>query len=308
MRLGLAAIALALVSSGAGGQCSNIIFLPASASTRALGVGDANVAGRDDDVIFYNPAQVAVARGTSAAVERYGLERNGGTVAAAVPFGAGGFGVGATLASSPHLPCGTDTPPYELPPVSGHRLVAAAGVAQSWKHTRFGLAAKYVEEQIGSGSSSAPLLDVGVGHDYQLFDRAAITLGAAIQNIGNRDRQDIATITPLTTSLGAATGFPVGPLDLAIAGRVDMPWWEARSVRYSRDLHAGGGVEVGYSWLDGYSVALRGGVRRRDHDFGTGNWTGGASLVLDRITIDYAFEQLIWPDNGVAHRIGLRVR
>ena len=270
-------------------------------------MGDANAAGRDDDVIFYNPAQVAAARGTSAAIEHYGLERNGGTIAAAGPLGAGGFGVGATLASSQHLPCATDTPPYELPPVSGHRLVATAGVAQTWRHTRFGLTGKYVEEQIGSGSSSAPLLDVGIGHDYQLFDRAAITVGAAVQNMGNRDRQDVATITPLTASLGALAGFPVGPLDLAIAGQMGMPRWQRRSAR-SRDLHAGGGVEVGYTWLDGYSVAFRGGVRRTDHDFGTGNWTGGASLVLDRVVIDYAFEQLTWPDNGVAHRIGLRVR
>src|SRR4051812_18391136 len=39
------------------------LTLPTSA--RTLAMGDIGVASRDDDVIFYNPAQLSVARGTS---------------------------------------------------------------------------------------------------------------------------------------------------------------------------------------------------------------------------------------------------
>jgi hypothetical protein len=51
-------------------QCVEVP-LPTSASTRGLAMGNANLAGRDDDVLFYGPAQLAVARGTSVAAERY---------------------------------------------------------------------------------------------------------------------------------------------------------------------------------------------------------------------------------------------
>ena len=58
-----------------------------------------------------------------------------------------------------------------------------------------------------------------------------------------------------------------------------------------------GGAEVGYSWLDGYSIALRAGrdvarcaARRR--------FTAGAGFNMDRLSIDYALETL----SRLAHR------
>ena len=65
-----------------------------------------------------------------------------------------------------------------------------------------------------------------------------------------------------------------------------------------------GGAELGYSWLDGYTIAVRAGARRPAT--GESPVTAGAGLSLDRLSIDYALETL--RGSRFAHRIGLRVR
>jgi hypothetical protein len=65
-----------------------------------------------------------------------------------------------------------------------------------------------------------------------------------------------------------------------------------------------GGVELNYSWLDGYSVAIRAGARRPD--IGERTFTAGAGFGVDHLTVDYALEAL--SGSHIGHRIGLRVR
>src|SRR5205085_10752843 len=82
--------------------------LPTSASTRGLAMGDANTAGRADDVIFYGPAQLAVARGTSVAGERYVDRLASGSVSTTSRLANGGIGVGAQIVEARNLdPCVT---------------------------------------------------------------------------------------------------------------------------------------------------------------------------------------------------------
>jgi hypothetical protein len=47
------------------------------------------------------------------------------------------------------------------------------------------------------------------------------------------------------------------------------------------------GFEVGYSWIEGYSVALRVGARRPETDAGQ-PMSLGASFTADRLTVEYA--------------------
>src|SRR5437868_10943429 len=77
-------------------QCVDLP-LPTSASTRGLAMGNANTAGRDDDVIFYGPAQLAVARGTSASVERYSDRLIGGAMSTVSRIASGAVGLGAQI-------------------------------------------------------------------------------------------------------------------------------------------------------------------------------------------------------------------
>jgi hypothetical protein len=69
-------------------------------------------------------------------------------------------------------------------------------------------------------------------------------------------------------------------------------------------LSPAGGLEMGYSWLDGYSIALRGGARRPER--GEGPLTAGAGFTMDRLSIDYALDTST--RGRVAHRLGLRIR
>ena len=69
----------------------------------------------------------------------------------------------------------------------------------------------------------------------------------------------------------------------------------------------GGGVEVGYSWLEGYSVALRGGARHVPGG-GVSPLTLGGALSRDRVTIEYAFQPGDAAAPGHVHRAGLRLR
>src|SRR5262249_17247880 len=113
---------------------------------------------------------------------------------------------------------------------------------------------------------------------------------------------------PLRSTLGVATSRPVGEFDVVATAAVSM---------IRKDfVSPSGGVEIGYSWLDGYSVALRAGARRPFP--GETPFTAGAGFNMDRLSIDYAIEALHATQfftNGtqhvsthVAHRIGLRIR
>ena len=68
---------------------------------------------------------------------------------------------------------------------------------------------------------------------------------------------------------------------------------------------AAGGAEFGYSWLEGYNVALRVGARRPEADSENPISLGGA-FTADRITVEYAVR---FVDGGRAsHGVTVRWR
>jgi hypothetical protein len=72
-----------------------ILLNPAGA--RTLAMGNTGIAGRDDDVLFFNPAMLVVARGFSASVERYSPWSSGGSISAVTRVNTGGSGIGARM-------------------------------------------------------------------------------------------------------------------------------------------------------------------------------------------------------------------
>jgi hypothetical protein len=288
-------------------QCVDLP-LPTTASTRGLAMGNANLAGRDDDVIFYGPAQLAVARGTSVAAERYFDGLASGTVATTSRLATGGIGVGAQIVDGKNsdacLQQFTPSPFVRVQTIS--RTQAVVGAAQTYKRYRVGVAAKYATEQTDDQRQSMVLADVGVSRDYSLGDFVPLTLAVAVQSIGGNPTDAFLLGVPRTASLGVATGGPVGPFDLALAAQagVEHTGIEPSNIR-NRPL-VRGGVEVGYTWLDGYSIALRGGERTASSWDLTGHTTFGAGLVLDRFAFDYAAEHLAGSRFG--NRFGIRLR
>ena len=101
---------------------------------------------------------------------------------------------------------------------------------------------------------------------------------------------------PVDTPHIAYTDTTTIPYDVMVTGAVSL----------LRDdfVQPSGGIEMNYSWLSGYNIALRAGARRSA--VGEDPFTGGAGFTMDRLSIDYGFEML--SDKRLGHRIGLRVR
>jgi hypothetical protein len=280
-------------------------------------LGNTGVASRDDEVIFFNPAQIATARGTSVSVERYSASAVGGSLSSAGAFASGGIAIGARVVNY-------EVPDGFFPADRGSMLGAGSpatsyeatiAIAQAYKGVRGGLAVKYAEDEAPDIRVGRPLLDVGLSKDF--FRR--YTVGLAVQDIGKS--MDVpcsfansiklcappsgfrtaalgnqTALQPTRTTLGVSTTKSVGEFDIFGTAGVSM-------IRTDFVIPSGG-LEANYSWLSGYNIALRGGLRRPI--LGEDPFTAGAGFTMDRLSIDYALETL--EGGRVAHRIGLRVR
>jgi hypothetical protein len=280
-----------------------------SESTRGIAMGDANLTSRDDDVIFYGPAQLAIARGTSIAAERYMDGLASGSVSTSSRIAAGGIGVGAEVVEGRNTgDCAlvAQLPNGDAPARTITNSLAVVGGALPFRKYRFGVAAKYAGEQADAGRESAFLADLGVARDYSLGDFAQITAALAVTSIGPSPSRAFALGVPRQALLGLSSGGPVGPFDLAVALQGGLAHEGAGTVSMKNRGVVGGGAELGYAWLDGYSISVRAGARTAYAYDLARHFTFGAGLVLDRLTFDYAFEQLAG-SNG-AHRLGIRLR
>jgi hypothetical protein len=196
-------------------------------------------------------------------------------------------------------------------PGNGTSVEAIVGVGQLIKGIRVGVAGKYVEDNVPALRVSRGALDLGVSKD--LFTR--YTFALAVQNIGASTEVPCATTRtctpppgntvpnpttpvrlPLRSTFGVQAQGPVGEFDLMATAAV----WMLRADWFG----ASGGAELGYSWLSGYSIALRAGARSTLP--GEAAFTAGAGFNMDRLSIDYAAEALTGSRFG--QRIGLRVR
>jgi hypothetical protein len=284
-----------LVAATAQPRAIQPVVLTLPAGPRTLALGDVGVTSRDDEVIFFNPAQLVVANGFSTSGERYAAGSSGGALSAVTRFNGGGVAIGvrtqstdAGLITAPGTPTG-----FEQTLVSSS-LEASVGMAQAYKGIRFGVAAKYAEQDNGFGRLQRGLIDLGVAK--QVF--GSYTVGAAVQNLGQDADVSgpIEAELPRQATLGISRGGPVGEFDLF--GTAAVSW-----VR-SNTLVPAGGLEVNYSWLSGYNIALRAGARRPL--LGQEAFTAGAGFTMDRLSIDYALETL--SGGRVGNRLGLRIR
>lgn len=295
------------------------VVLTLPAGVRTLALGNVGVAGRDDDVLFYNPSQLAIARGTSASVERLSATAATGALSSVIRFSTGGIAVGMRMvdyeAPANFFPVNRAT---MLDPgtVSGTSIEAAVGLGLTFKRLRVGVTGKYVEDNLPDVRASRGAFDVGVSKDM-----LRSTFALSLQNIGSGvsvpcgiasavrkfdcipppglppfPAQFTTVGQPFKATLGAATSRPLGQFDFVGTAAV--------SVLRSGFWVPAGGAELGYSWLDGYSIALRAGARRPVP--GEQALTAGAGFNMDRLSIDYALETL--SGSRIGHRVGLRVR
>jgi len=271
------------------------VVLTLPAGPRTLALGGVGVTSRDDEVLFFNPAQLVIANGFSTSGERYAAGSSGAALSAVTRFNGGGVAIGVrTQSAEGDFASAPGTPGAFGPSVVTSSLEASIGVAQAFKGVRFGVAGKYAEQDLGFSRLQRGLVDLGVSK--VVF--GSYTVGAAVQNLG----QDadlpgpVEAELPRQATLGVSRGGPVGEFDLF--GTAAVSW-----VR-SNTLAPAGGLEVNYSWLNGYNIALRAGARRPVA--GEEAFTAGAGFTMDRLSIDYALETL--SGGRVGNRLGLRIR
>jgi hypothetical protein len=278
-----------------------LVRLPMGA--RPLAMGNVGVASRDDDVLFYNPAQLTFARGMSVSAEQFSPTARTGALSTVTRFNTGGVAIGASVAQF-------NVPPASYPvtrtdlvtggPVTASEASLVVGFAQVIKSTRIGVAAKYVEETIGASRASGPLYDVGLGREFFGY-----SFGLSVQNLGEAFTP---SVVPTSSFLPPIVHLPFRATFGVLRGKsfdqVDVAATAAVSTLRDGFVIPAGGAELTYSWLDGYVVQFRAGARRPEP--GEGTITAGAGLTVDRLTLDYALETL--SGSRVAHRIGLRIR
>jgi hypothetical protein len=292
----------ALATAQRGEHAPLVLSLPAS--TRALGMADAYVAVRDVDALLYHPALLAFGRvGASGSVERYGSNGTLLSLTGSQSMGDGaGVGVAMrwldydarTAASGPTrfreavrgLHLGGDTPASSVEAaIAGAATMFGVGV---------GASVQWVEEQVGDSRDAHAATTVGAARRL-----GPGIVGLAIQDIGGSlriagERLDLPT--RLTVGF-AGGGLPVGPVDVGLT--------TALSVRRDGRVMPAGGVEVDYSPLEGIGAIARVGGRVSEPG-AESPLTGGATLYMDRVALDFAVEG--YAGRGTGLRIGLRVR
>ncbi len=312
------AFSLAVLATSSSAQTTQYgpLALRLPASARALAMADIAVAGRDDDVIFYNPAQLVVARGTSMSFERMSPEVRGGTMSTVLRIGSGGLGIGVNyleyrrgpldgypISRDDILDPRTNTSPpgvyvsgFDTMAVNGSygsSTLATLGFAQVYRGLRIGASANYAVDEVGLDRYRNVVGDVGLSRDFARYFTGAL----ALQHFGGPMRDGVAIRPPMKATLGVGWVAPAGPLDVTATAAV--------SAMREGHLSPGIGGEASWSWLSGYAISARGGVRYA-HEIGDASYAGGVGFVADRVAIDVAAEVL--KNNRVGYRAGFRIR
>ena len=298
-------VAILLLAATAG-QAQNAPLAPLalrlSGGTRAGGLGQAFVAGRGAEVIFFNPAQLGILSGSTISLQRFGSAATLGSFSTAGPFGRLAFGAGVQYldyqtptAVSPFIR------PADLPaggPFNSMSLVATVAASRVIKGIRVGAAAKYAQENVGGVRDGGLALDLGVAREV-----GRTTVALAIQNIGG-GIEIVGERARLPTRVSAGVFSPsilLGPyFDLILA----------LSVARERDgrIVPAGGAELFYQPVQGWTFVGRVGGRRVETGLTSKESpvTLGGSFGLDRLWLDYAFQ----PSRGAgaSHRIGIRIQ
>jgi len=167
-------------------------------------------------------------------------------------------------------------------PADAFSSLFAVGGAVAFKGFRLGATGKYALESGPPSPSAAgsPLVyrgalvaDIGVARNLW-----GGVIGGSVQNLGGTADDDAHLTLPRQVLIGWSTTKRAGPLDLGIVTQVTL-----------RDEWASpaGGLEVGYSWIEGYNVAFRVGARRPET---TSEYplAFGVAFTADRLTFEYA--------------------
>ncbi|MEP7383947.1 MAG: hypothetical protein ABI910_19860, partial [Gemmatimonadota bacterium] len=261
-----------------------VLQLPVSA--RTLAMGGLTAATQDVDAVFGNPALVGGNNTMSLSGGRYPGGASTGHLATAMNVGSLGIGVGVAMLDAPSL---TSTFPLRSPvlldggDLPASSLAATVAASFAWKGMRWGAAAKYAEERASLVRGGSVAADVGVSKDIR---NGSITTGLMLQNLGRALSGDgSGRDLPARIALGVGrSGYGLGKwFDLGGAANLAVR-------RDGRVLPSAGG-ELTYVPIEGVSFSLRAGGRTPELR-AQQPLTAGLGLMLDRVSLDYGWEDL----------------
>jgi hypothetical protein len=288
-----------------------LLVVPATPRTAAL--GNAWVAGRDQDVLFYNPAQLIGARqGLDLSVTRYRCEGTITSLGSVYAAGKWSLTLGWGVQFANYSVPAAGAYPYQEDVMftegsgDGTSVLAAVGGAITYKGFRFGATGKYAADRVSTPSGlidtlslfpvnhSVFVADIGVARNI-----AGGVGGFAVQNLGG-DGDDVTILSratlPRQVLMGWSTTKVAGPIDIGVYSQLTI-----------RDdwTSPAGGIEIGYGWIDGYSAAFRFGARRPEID-AANPISLGAALTADRLTIEYGVQ--FFDGGRASHGVTIRWR
>jgi hypothetical protein len=278
------------------------LVLQLAGGTRALGVGNGFAAGRGAEVLFYNPAQMFVLRGTTISLQRFGSASTLATLSTVGPFGKVSLGAGAQYLDYHASPTESFfTRPSSLTlrgPINSSSLAATVAIGVQWKGMRFGAAGKYLEERVGGLRDRGVAFDLGVARDLMRG-----TLALTLQNLGG-DLELLEQEGELPTRLSLGAALPT----IFVSGYFDFTAFAAVSRERDGRIVPGGGAELIYQPVQGWTFIGRAGARRvvQGPERAESPVTLGGSFGLDRLWVDYVFQPYQGP--GAAHRVGIRIQ
>lgn len=274
-----------------------ILKLPATA--RLLSLGGAQVALRDVDAIFGNPALVGTGTALAFGAERYASGATAGQFASSSTIGPLGIGVGVQLLDAgPRdgtFPARSDVlTRANAAGTSG--LAATLAASLSWKQLRWGVGATYVEERVSDRRAGGVVFAIGASKSLQFLNS---TVGVAVQHLGPRlEVAGRSEALPTQLAVGVATA-PRG-----LGKWIDVSGTAELDVRRDGALFPRGGVELSYTPIEGVAFVGRVGGRRPQLREERAVTVGGG-FTVDRVTLDYGWQAL---REGAGHRLTLRLR
>ena len=295
----MAGLFLAPAHASAQAPPTSPLVLTQPASARVTALAGAWVAGRDQDVIFSNPAQLIGARNDFAV--SFGHFTDGANVASLTSGYAAGklsFTLGWGVQVANFMIPRDATPPFAqdllfgVRPADAQSLAMSVGAAVQYKSFKIGGAGKYASDRTDV-NRRVFVADLGVARNM-----LGGTLAFAAQNLGSEtvDDQLPDARLPRQISYGYSAPKSYGPLDYAFYAQMT----------HRRDWTApAGGVEVSYNWIEGYTVTGRVGLRRPEID-AEQPLSFGAALSADRLTVEYAMR--LFDDSRRAQVVTIRWR
>jgi hypothetical protein len=283
------------------------LLLPVSARPAAL--GNAWVAGRDEYAVFSNPGAVAATTGFNISLGTYGSDTRTLAAVSGTTVGPATIGWGVHLVD---FSTSRTDPGYPFAPAKltgggdsdNFSMVALVAARITKWRFNIGAAAKYAQDiapRETSGSSllvvpergNAVLLDLGTTHALWTG-----TAGLAVQNIGEPYRMGGRYVSvPTQIALGWTKVRGVGPLDATLATQATL--------RRGGWVGVGGGLDLSWNWVEGYTVGARIGARRTE-TAAEQPVALGAMFNADRLNIEYAIGFFDGDKNS--HRLTLRWR